>query len=367
MQEILLGMLSKLATTGAIAGVKRLLKGTPVVTAIDEAISATTDEFREVEGVSDNLRRWCESEDFVNLLTQFKDGTRAPQPDQVVSSFVTATGFYLGDRTRTHKAARTILEAFARNLGAALHKGDDGILTLAAREEVQHQTTQKMISAVLGANAEEDEGLQRTRYRFAEKVADIYRDLALRLICGGDSIYHQQTLTKDIARAEELGTDDVDRIDIACRGLATDILVRLGTIASLAENARSMLEHLRQSFGYALNPSMSSEFDGMIDALETIVRLAPRHPAFSYSDVKQRARIPRALPDLRAFIIQAEALDVSFRRLFLVASRHSCEEAGVLSESNVRISVDWYRRYYTVLDRLWKGIADCTTLVKDTW
>lgn len=365
MPDVVFGMLTKLATAAANAGVKRLLDQPPVAAAIEASIAATADAFASMEGVGDHLRRWCQTDDFNSLLTNFERGDRTPQSDAAVSSFVRVTGFFDGDRT--YEMATAILHLFASRLEVELLKSPQGLPVLAAREEKQHRRTQAMIGSVLDANAGQEASLARTRSRFGEEVADIYRDLESLGLCAGDSPYHHETLTKYVAHVANMDGTDVHEIDVACRGLARDILDRIASIARLAANAQSRLEHLRQSFGYALTSPIAAEFEGMLDALDAIVRLVPRLPAASHLDVKQRARVPLAIADLREYIEQVEAVDASFRRLYLAACGRPCDEEGAMPADRVAARMEWYREYYRVLTRRWSKIADRTDLDEDAW
>jgi hypothetical protein len=359
-------VLTKLASAAAASGLKRLLAEQPVSKAIDEAIGITAAEFERTEGVKENLRTWCESDEFVNLLEQISTGQAVVQTETIVSSFITAAGFYDGQHTQ--RTARDILEAFTQNLKRELYKSEEGLKILAAREELLHRETHDLIGKVLDSSRAEEKGLSKTRARFAGKVTEIYRTFAAFMLTGGDSIYHHQTLTEDVERAEKLEASEVERRDIVCRGLAKDILQRLGTMASGADNALTMLEHIRPAFGYALDANVSAEYEGMIDALEAIVRLVPRHPAPSHMDMKSRARVPPAITDLRVFILQAHALDSSFRRFFQQATGQRFPmEDDQLSEERVRSDIAWYEQYCAILDRLSKNIADDTNLPEDTW
>jgi len=181
---------------------------------------------------------------------------------------------------------------------------------------------------------------------------------------GGDSPYRQGTLEDLLKRYETQPKSEIEKVDTACRGLAKDILIRLGTIADIAENSLRMLEHLRLSFGYAIT-STSAGFEAMIDALQAIIQLSPRRPADSYSDVKSRARIPMAIADLGIFCERGKMFDASFKRLFKIATGRQFE--GGVSERSLMDSIDWYDHYHTVMKSLWESIAQCSTLPPDTW
>jgi hypothetical protein len=331
-----LDLLLKLATTvGA-----RVLKEEPMAKAIRLAIDATADEFTQMEGVRDDLRTWCDSDEFSDLFSKLQEGRITPQAGDLVSSFV-QTGFFLQDQTDS--VAENILDTFAQKLEDELYKSEFGMKILAERPE---------------------KTIQPTRSRFAERVTEIYKDFALSLWTGGDSPYHQRTLEDLLKRYETLPKSEIEKVDTACRGLAKDILIRLATIADIAENSLSMLEHLRLSFGYAIT-STSAEFEAMIDALQAIIQLSPRRPADSYSDVKSRARIPMAIADLGVFCERGKMFDASFKRLFKVATGRQFE--GGVSERSLMDSINWYDQYHTVMKSLWERIAQCSTLPPDTW
>lgn len=366
MSGIILGVLSKLAVTGATSGVKHLLEEPAVSKAMRGATKATAAEFVELEGVTEYLRIWCGSAEFSAVLERLRDGRRGVQPHHVVSSFIAATGFYLGKQTRP--IAREILETFTRKLEAEIYKSVDGIPLSAAREEALHSETRKMVGRALKSNAGEKQKFQKTRKRFVEKVAAIYREFANSLLLGGDSIYHHQTLTADVERAEKLSESGVERTFWYCVGLAEDILGRLGTLSNIAANACSVLEHLRRPFGPALSARLSTDFDGMIESLEEMLRIAPPHARPNYEGMKRGAKVPLTIADLGHYVTQMAELDRSFRRLVasVAGGRLAAQKELWVSEEGVMGDIEWYRRYHRILDRLWGRIAACTTLPEDT-
>ena len=172
--------------------------------AIRLAIDATADEFTKMEGVRDDLRIWCDSDEFSNLFSKLREGRIAPQASNLVSSFV-KTGFYLQEQT--DGVAENILDTFAQKLEDELYKSEFGMKILAEKPE---------------------KTLQPTRSRFAERVAEIYKDFALSMWTGGDSPYDQRTLEDLLKRYETLPNNEIEKVDTACRSLAKDILVGLG-------------------------------------------------------------------------------------------------------------------------------------------
>ena len=137
-----LDLLLKLATTvGA-----RVLKEEPMAKAIRLAIDATADEFTQMEGVRDDLRTWCDSDEFSDLFSRLQEGRIAPQAGDLVSSFV-KTGFFVQDQTDS--VAENILDTFAQKLEDELYKSEFGMKILAERPQ---------------------KTIQATRSRFAERV-----------------------------------------------------------------------------------------------------------------------------------------------------------------------------------------------------
>jgi len=141
--------------------------------------------------------------------------------------------------------------------------------------------------------------------------------------------------------------------------LAKDILIRLGTIAEIADRCAGRVEYLRAPFGIALNSNMpmAAEYEKMIDALESIMNLAPRRPAASYSDLKGGAKIPRAVDDLSTFITQVTLFDSSFKRFVKHAIGGPFSENELLANDRLRNALAWYQRYYLVMQQLRKSIS----------
>jgi hypothetical protein len=324
-----------------VAG-ERLFKEEPMVEAVRAAIDATADQFVQLEGVRENLQKWQDSPEFAGLLARLQKAEIAPESADLAGSFI-STGFYVPEKMS--EVAESILDSFAENLRGELLKTDIGLQILADTAE---------------------KGLQPTRSRFADKILEIYRDFSLYMVCGGDSIYHQQTLSQYLDHCETMPTTDPNEVDLTCRQLATDILDRLGTIAEIADSAATRVEYLRTPYGIALNSNMpmAAEYEKLIDALESIMNLAPRRPASSYSDVRARARVPNAIGDLSVCITQATLFDSAFKRFYKHATGHPFTTDGPESD-RLRNALAWYQRYYLVLQRLWRSIADCRTLGKD--
>jgi len=364
MPDVVLGALSQLAKAAAKAGVKRLLEQPPVAAAIETAITGTAGAFPGLEGVEDHLRQWCRTDEFSDLLTQFDRGDRAPQSNAVVSSFVRATGFF--DEERTHATATALLHLFASRLEVELLKSPQGLAVLAAREEAQHRKTQAMIGSVLDATAEQDASLGRTRCRFGEAAADIYRQAAILIVTGADSVYHHDILTKYVAAVAKMDSTP-SRLDAACRQLAVDILDRISTVAGHTGQWLNRLEHLRESFGYALSAPLSVEFERMRDALAALVDLEPPERASHHREMKQRQRVPVAIARLHDFIEHAGALDTSFRQLFQLACGRPCDEATGIPATRMGVAMDWYREYLRVLTARWSEIAGRMDLGEDAW
>jgi len=329
----------------AMAAGERLFKEKPIVEAVRAAIDATADQFVQLEGVRENLQNWRDSQEFVDLLSRLQKAEIAPESADIAGSFI-STGFYVP--YKMDQVAESILDSFAENLRRELLKTDIGLQILADTAE---------------------KGLQPTRSRFADKLSEIYGEFSGSMICGGDSIYHQQTLNQFLGHCETMPTTDSSEVDMTCRQLARDILVRLATIAEIANRSASRVEYLRAPFGIALNSNMpmAAEYEKMVAALESIMDLAPRRPAPSYSDLRARAKVPNAIGDLSVFITQATLFDSSFKRLFKHATGHPFKEDDLLNNDRLRDALAWYQRYYLVLQRLWKTIAECRTLGEDAY
>jgi hypothetical protein len=154
-----------------VAG-ERLFKEEPMVVAVRAAIDATADQFVQLEGVRENLQKWQDSPEFAGLLARLQKAEIAPESADLAGSFI-SMGFYVPEKMG--EVAESILDSFAENLRGELLKTDIGLQILADTAE---------------------KGLQPTRSRFADKILEIYRDFSLYMVCGGDSIYHQQTLSQ---------------------------------------------------------------------------------------------------------------------------------------------------------------------------
>jgi hypothetical protein len=236
------------------------------------------------------------------------------------------------------EVAESILDNFAENLRAELLKTEYGLQIVADTAE---------------------KGLQPTRSRFADKITEIYKDFSIYMICGGDSIYHHQTLNQYLGHCETMPINNSNDVGTTCRQLAKDILIRLGTIAEIADRSAGRAEDLRAPFGIALssNMPMAAEYEKMIDALESIMSLAPRRPAPSYSGVEDPVRIPKAIDDLSMLITQARLFDSSFKRFFTHATGDPFSENELLANDRLQNALAWYQRYYLVMQRLWKSIV----------
>lgn len=365
MGGIFSGVLTKLAAAGVASGVKRLLEEPAVSQAISGAVEATASEFAGIEGVNKYLRIWCASAEFVALLKRMESGQRRPPARSVINAFMRSTGFYMEERTE--EVARRILETFVRKLEEELYKSQEGLYLLGARREQLHLRTRKMVGSLLKSGDREDRGFARTRRRLARKVTENYRRFAVIRRTGG-SLYLYQVMTKNLEKARKLSGRSVQTIDTTCQVLAKDVLDRLQGMARNLDHVFEEVEELRLSYGYALNLRNSRDLGRMLEELEALIAIVPKQLELRYVEMKRRAKVPRAIADLREFINRVEALDFAFRILIKGLTGRSFEtEEYFMSEEGLRDHLDWYRGYHEVLERLWGKISGRSDLPEDTW
>src|SRR5262245_18001389 len=109
------------------AGVKKLL----TEQLLHKAAIDTQLDFEELE-IRDSLVTWSATEDMSSVLEDLKDGKRE-QVENLVSRFVTVTGFYDGEST--NDAAKAVLDGFLGHVVDELMESDRGLVYVAKRIE----------------------------------------------------------------------------------------------------------------------------------------------------------------------------------------------------------------------------------------
>jgi tetratricopeptide (TPR) repeat protein len=141
-------ILTSLITFAAKIGfnrAKKLFEETPV----QRAAAATATEFPNCE-VTPALEKWCESDAFADLLDAFKRGDHSITTTSVVTLFITTTGFFNSDETQS--TAESILTVFEKHLEKEIYNSDEGISTLANRQEELHIETRDVMDSLLSRN-----------------------------------------------------------------------------------------------------------------------------------------------------------------------------------------------------------------------
>ena len=119
---------------------------------MQRAVAATADEFPTLE-VRDTLKRWSESDEFADLFDRFKRGNRSITNDAIIDSFIQIGGFYNGGDTQS--SAQAILIAFNHQLQEHIYNSEEGLSTLANRQEELHVETREQTRTLLTQNKEE--------------------------------------------------------------------------------------------------------------------------------------------------------------------------------------------------------------------
>ena len=132
--ELLLGVLSSALFEGGKATLKTLLTKPPV----SKAISATAAEFPDVPSVSDSLKAWSQSDDFLNIVEAIQKDRGAYSDEQIAESFVQIGKFSHG-LTTTFSTAQKVLTAFAKNLEQEIYRSDKGLLVEGRRAKRRHE------------------------------------------------------------------------------------------------------------------------------------------------------------------------------------------------------------------------------------
>jgi len=115
--------------------IEEIFKDTP----ISKAIESTRKSFQHLDTVDTDLSRWCESEQFRNILDKLKSGERDFDDEDIINSFIQTTGFNLQDKTI--ETVTEIIKTFLENLELELYSGKDGLGIHALREEKLHENT----------------------------------------------------------------------------------------------------------------------------------------------------------------------------------------------------------------------------------
>lgn len=119
---------------------------------MQRAIAATANEFPDLE-VGVTLKQWSESTEFADLFDRFKRGDRSITDGTIVESFVQISGFYNEDET--HSSAQSVLIVFNEQLQEQIYKSEEGLSTLANRQEELHIETRDQARTMLIQNAEQ--------------------------------------------------------------------------------------------------------------------------------------------------------------------------------------------------------------------
>ena len=144
---LLAGLLSKVgwSVVGKIGA--KAAKALTEDSLLEKAIRSTSEAYPEIDGLSDTLRRWCESEAFRETIAKLKEGQRELTNEEIAQTFVDATGFYFGDQTNTK--ALELLECFLSSIAERLYARDGGLAFHAERVEVLHAQTDSKIDSLL--------------------------------------------------------------------------------------------------------------------------------------------------------------------------------------------------------------------------
>ena len=124
---------------------------------VNRAIQATSSRFGEIEGTETALLRWTSTEAFAGLFESVHAGDH-DSDEGVVASFIDEGGVPSSDKGECWKLAGDIVVAFIGELYGALLRSDDGLTTLANRQEGLHLETRDEIKRHIDA-------------RFAELIA----------------------------------------------------------------------------------------------------------------------------------------------------------------------------------------------------
>ena len=135
-------MLAEMAASVAVraavtGGIRALFAQNPDI--IDLATASIHAQFPGIE-TEPALRQWTRTAAFDLIFERLQLGDR-DFGDEIVTSFIEGGGFYLQDNDKRREAATKIVSTFLGALLGALLRGNQGIPTLANREERQHAET----------------------------------------------------------------------------------------------------------------------------------------------------------------------------------------------------------------------------------
>ena len=81
---------------------------------VQRAIRQTAESFSEFPDLSVQLSRYCDSDEFADLLTCLETSGRSMSPDAIVDSFVQEAAFHAGDES--HEKASEVVAHFMERL-----------------------------------------------------------------------------------------------------------------------------------------------------------------------------------------------------------------------------------------------------------
>ena len=135
--------------------VKHFLERTPA----QKAINNTSSDFPSIPVVKDSLKRWCQSDEFLDLIESLNKGQTDAKysEDEIIKSFV-KIGLFHDRIINTFESARQVLQNFAEHLEQETYKSDDGLYIESRRAKHRHSENQarfENLSAQLNSHAEE--------------------------------------------------------------------------------------------------------------------------------------------------------------------------------------------------------------------
>jgi tetratricopeptide (TPR) repeat protein len=148
LQNLVLTPLLKFTVKSGLKAAKKLLEESPV----QRAVTLTADQFPNLE-VRSALKKWCESDEFADLFERFKRGDRSITTKSIIESFVQISDFYNDDDTQS--SAQSVLITFNDQLQEQIYKSEEGLSTLANRQEELHFETREQTRTLLAQSNEE--------------------------------------------------------------------------------------------------------------------------------------------------------------------------------------------------------------------
>lgn len=209
---------------------------------IAKAISATAQEFRNIEGLDGTLKSLCTSGAFRNLLNELRNGQKDLSGDDIVSVFIKESGFFAGSETEHY--ALKILATLATKLDQEIYRSEDGIAHLANRIEALHVKAGEKVEQVLVGlvnlsrqqlplPSDNIDAIPEVKEKMLHAKIDIARDLLQK----GKSISARNILQDLRKEAEKQGASN----DVYFR-----IATNLGACAlDVADNETAMVEFNR--------------------------------------------------------------------------------------------------------------------------